>query len=212
MYPAHGFAAEGLGLAEMSPDAYAAAIGRAGQCAAALAGRGAACAFMFGTSLSFFAGPAGNDRIVGAMAEASGLPSATLTGALTAALRSLGARRFAAVTAYTDEVNGLFRDYFEADGFEIAALEGMGIAALPAVETVAGDAISGLAARVLSAAPDVDALVIACAGLRTVEVAPELEARFALPVLSSAMVGAHASVALAGSDAGIGGFGRFYEG
>ncbi len=210
MYPGTPFLAEGLGLAAMAPDAYAAAIGRAGDCALALAARGAASAFLFGTSLSFFSGPAGNARIVESMTAASGLPSQTLTGALSDALASLGVRRFAAVTAYTAEVNALFRAYFEADGYEIAALEGMGLAALAAVEDVAGADIEALADRALAAAPRVDALVVACAGLRTAAVAPRLEKRLGLPVLSSAMVGAHAAVALSGGQAAVDGFGRFY--
>jgi arylmalonate decarboxylase len=211
MYPSMRFETQGLGLAEMSAEAYAAAIGRAGECAAALAAGGASCAFLFGTSLSFFSGPSGNRRIVDAMSAASGLPCHTLTGALSAALASLGVRRFAAVTAYTGEVNALFRSWFEADGFEIAALEGMGIAALSAVEGVADRDIAALAERVLAAAPDADALVIACAGLRTATVAPALERRHVLPVLSSAMVGAHAAVALSGGDPRAEGFGRFYS-
>lgn len=210
MYPSPRFEAEGLGLAEMSTEAYAAAIGRAGDCAAALAARGASCAFLFGTSLSFFSGPQGNREIVEAMGAASGLPCQTLTDALSAALTSLGVRRFAAVTAYTDRVNTLFRTYFEADGFEIAALEGMGIAALSAVEGVADRDIAALAERVLAAAPEADALVIACAGLRTAAVAPVLEKRYGLPVLSSAMVGAHAAMALAGGNPRVEGFGRFF--
>lgn len=210
MYPSVGFEAQGLGLAEMSPDAYAAAIGRAGECAAALAARGASSAFLFGTSLSFFSGPSGNREIVEAMRAASGLPCQTLTGALSNALTSLGVRRLAAVTAYTGEVNVLFREYFEADGFEFSALEGMGIAALSAVEGVGDRDIAALAERVLAAAPAVDALVIACAGLRTATLAPALERRYGLPVLSSAMVGAHAGVALSGIDPRVDDFGRFY--
>jgi arylmalonate decarboxylase len=211
MYPRASFMAEGLGLAELSPAAYAAAIGRAGECAAALAARGAGSAFLFGTSLSFFSGPGGNREIVEAMQAASGLPCATLTGALSGALHALGARRIAAVTAYTDEVNALFRSYFEGDGFEFAALRGMGLAALSAVEGVADSAIDKLAEQVLADAPDADALVIACAGLRTAGVAPLLEKRFGMPVLSSAMVGAQAAVRLAGGDARAEGFGRAFE-
>ncbi|MBX3530083.1 MAG: arylmalonate decarboxylase [Rhizobiaceae bacterium] len=210
MYPSMRFEAEGLGLTEMSAEAYAAAIGRAGECAASLATRGARAAFLFGTSLSFFSGPSGNRQIVDAMSAASGLPCQTLTGALSAALASLGARRLAAVTAYTDEVNALFRAYFEADGYEFAALEGMGIAALSAVEGVEESDIAVLAERALATSSGADALVIACAGLRTATVAPALEKRYAMPVVSSAMIGAHAAVALSGSDPRVEGFGRYF--
>jgi arylmalonate decarboxylase len=210
MYPGFPFIAEGLGLAELSVAAYAAAIGRAGECAAALAAAGAGSAFMFGTSLSFFSGPEGNRRVVDAMAQASGLPCETLTGALSASLRTLGVRRFAAVTAYTAEVDALFRRYFEGEGFEIAALAGMGMAALSDVEAAGTSGIERLSETVLAEAPGVDALVIACAGLRTAAIAPALEQRFGLPVVSSPMVGAHAAVRLAGEDPRVERYGRFY--
>jgi arylmalonate decarboxylase len=167
---------------------------------------------MFGTSLSFFSGPDGNRRVVEAMAQASGLPCETLTGALSASLRALGVRRFAAVTAYTAEVDALFRRYFEGEGFEIPALAGMGMSALSDVQGAAASEIERLAESVLAQAPGVDGLVIACAGLRTIAVAPALEQRFGLPVVSSPMVGAHAAVRLAGADPRIDGYGRFYAG
>jgi arylmalonate decarboxylase len=212
MYPHLRFEVEGLGLTEMSADAYQDAIGRVASCASDLAARGATSVFLFGTSLSFFRGPAFNGEIENAMRRATGLPVATLTGALSAALRLLGIRRFAAATAYTAPVNDLFRRYFEADGFQIASLHGMDIASLVAVETVGETAITELAERAIEEAPDADALVISCAGLITAGVAPKLERRFGLPVLSSAMVGAWAAARLGGHSGAAPGMGRLYEG
>lgn len=212
MYPALSFEVEGLGLAEMSADAYGPAIGRVGDCSAALAARGCRAVFLFGTSLSFFRGPSFNGEIEDAMRRASGLPAATLTGAMSAALRRLNVRRFAAATAYTGAVNGLFRDYFEADGFEVASLHGMDISALAAVEAVGEQAIAELAARALADAPDAEAVVISCAGLRTAAIAPELERRFGRPVISSSMVGSWAAARLAGHSGAAPGLGRLYEG
>jgi arylmalonate decarboxylase len=212
MYPGLRFEVEGLGLAEMSADAYGPAVERVGGCAAALASRGCCAVFLFGTSLSFFRGPAFNGGIEGVMRGASGLPAATLTGALSDALRQMKVRRFAAATAYTGEVNRLFRAYFEADGFAIASLHGMDISALSQVEAVGEQAIADLAARALGEAADADALVISCAGLRTAGIVPELERRFGLPVLSSSMVGAWAAARLAGHSGAAPGMGRLYEG
>ncbi len=210
MYPHAAFIADGLGLGRMAPDAFAAAITRVGDCAARLAGRGACAVFLFGTSLSFFRGPGGEADIVTAIAQASGLPSQTLAGALCDSLMRLRVRRFAAVTAYTPEVDALFRAYFEAADFEIPALRGMDISALDDVERVGDAAISALAEQAMGEAEGIDALVISCAGLRTADIAPALERRFGVPVLSSAMVAAHAAVSLAGGDATAAGLGRAY--
>ena len=211
MYPDLRFEVVGLGLPEMSEAGYSQAVGRVTECSAELAARGVSAVFMYGTSLSFFRGAAYNGELEEMMAEAAGVPATTLTSALTGAMRGMGMRRLAVATAYTDEVNRLFRAYFESEGFEIASLNGMNIAAITGVDDVGDDAIAALAGKSLDAAPDADGIVISCAGLVTAGVAPKLESRFGLPVLSSSMVGAWAAARLGGHSGAAPGMGRLYE-
>ncbi len=211
MYPQLEFEVIGLGLPEMSEAGYSSAVGRVAECSAELAARGAAAVFMYGTSLSFFRGAAYNGELETLMADAAGVPAATLTSALTDAMRRMGMHRLAVATAYTDEVNRLFRAYFEAEGFEIASLNGMNIAAINGVEDVGNRAIADLAEVSLQEAPDADGVVISCAGLITAGIVPELERRFGLPVLSSSMVGAWAAARLGGHSGAAPGMGRLYE-
>ncbi|MER2533808.1 MAG: aspartate/glutamate racemase family protein [Rhizobiaceae bacterium] len=211
MYPDVTFEVAGLGVRGLTAEGYAEAVARVEQAAKSLAGRGAAAILLFGTSMSFFKGPAFNAELESVMRDAAGVPAMTLTSAMGEALAGLRARRIAVATAYTTEVDALFRRYFEAAGFSVERIAGLGITALPQVEALAPETIAGLAERVAADAPGADAVVLSCAGLRTASIVPGLERTFGKPVISSAMVGSWAAVRLAGLDGTAPGMGRLYE-
>lgn len=211
MFPDVDFLVEGLGVSGMSEAGYAEAVARLEAACASLARRGAEAILLFGTSLSFFRGPAFNSELEHRMTQASGLPSKTLTSALVDALTRVSARRLAVATAYTGDVNALFASYFSAEGFSIDAIDGLDIVSLSCAEEAGPERIAALARQVRGQAPLADAVVISCAGLSTHTVGPGLEAEFDLPVLSSAMVGAWAALRLTGRAGHAPGFGRLYQ-
>lgn len=211
MYPDTDFLIEGIGVGGMSADGYAQAVGRLEQACATLAQRGAKSILLFGTSLSFFRGPTFNGELEDRMMAASDLPCRTLTSAMTEAFRELGVGRLAVATAYTPEVNAMFGAYFRQEGFAIDAIAGLDLVSLADAEDAGPDTIAALARRVRAEAPDAAALAISCAGLSTSSVCPALEREFDIPVVSSAMVGAWASVRLAGDSGRAPGFGRLFE-
>ncbi|WP_245453457.1 aspartate/glutamate racemase family protein [Aquibium carbonis] len=211
MFPDVDFLVEGLGVAGLSEAGYAEALARLDAACASLARRGATAILLFGTSLSFFRGPAFNADIEQRMKDASGLPCTTLTSALVEALRTVSARRLAVATAYRGDVNALFASYFSAEGFTIDAIAGLDIVSLSDAEEANPERIARLARQVREQAPLADAVVISCAGLSTHTICPGLEDAFGLPVLSSAMVGARAAVRLTGQAGRAPGFGRLYQ-
>ncbi len=210
MYPHVTFDVEGLGLRAMSAADYGEAIGRVEETARACAARGAEAVLLFGTSLSFFGGPELNAQIEQTMRQASGLPSLTLTSAMVQALDRLGARRIAAATAYAPEVDAMFRRYFEACGYVVDNVAGLGITALGEVEALDPERIAGLARTVAAQAPEADVIVLSCAGMRTTPIAAALERELGRPVISSAMVGSWAAVRLAGASGSVANMGRLY--
>lgn len=211
MYPHVAFKVAGLGVRGLTAEGYAEAVGHVADASRLLASQGVAGILLFGTSLSFFNGPAFNDELEAIMREAAGVPAMTLTSAMAQALAKLGARRIAVATAYTGEVDGMFRRYFEAGGFEVERISGLGITALPEVELVAPERIADLAREVAAAAPQADALVLSCAGMRTASITAQLERELVKPVISSAMVGSWAAVQLAGASGISPGMGQLYE-
>jgi arylmalonate decarboxylase len=211
MFPDVDFLVEGLGVAGMTEAGYAGAVTRLEAACALLARRGAEAILLFGTSMSFFRGPTFNGELEERMKEASRLPCATLTSAMVAALRSLSARRLAVATAYTGEVNGMFASYFTGEGFLIDSIAGLDIVSLQDAEQARPARIATLARQIRAQAPRAEAVVISCAGLSTHEICAGLEDEFAVPVVSSAMVGAWAGVRLTGRSGLAPGFGRLYQ-
>ena len=211
MYPEVAFKVAGLGVRGLTAEGYAEAVGRVAEAARSLASQGVESVLLFGTSISFFKGPSFNDELEAIMREASGVPAMTLTSAMAQALGMLGARRLAVATAYTTEVDDMFRRYFEAGGFEVERIAGLGITALPEVELVAPERIADLARTVAAVALDADAVVLSCAGMRTSSITRRLERELGKPVISSAMVGSWAAVRLAGASGISPGMGQLYE-
>src|SRR5207344_2626163 len=82
------------------------------------------------TSLSFYRGYAFNEKLKATMHEASGLPTTTMSTGVVDGLRAMGVHRVAVGTAYIEEVNARLRQFLVDSGFEVLALEGLGIDAV----------------------------------------------------------------------------------
>ena len=188
----------GLGLPQMSQGGYDSVIGRVAELSRALAAKGAQAIALMGTSLSFYRGAEFNDRLVDTMREATGLPATTMSNAIVDALRAVGARRLAVGTAYNEDVNSRLASFLAASGFEVLALESMGLLSVEQVLSVTQDELMALGLRAAAAAPDADALLISCGGLRTLALTAPLEQRIGKPVISSAVAGAWAAARLLG--------------
>lgn len=194
------FIVEGLGLERLTPDGYDKVIGRAGELAARLAGRGAAAISLMGTSLSFYQGEAFNRQLVEIMERASGRPATTMSNAVVDALKALGAHRAAVGTAYAGEVNKRLARFLTAKGIETGEIVSLDIEVTAQVAEVDDDDLLALGRRANERNPDAKALFISCGGLNTLDVTPVLERETGKPVVSSAVAGAWDAVRLAGLD------------
>jgi arylmalonate decarboxylase len=192
------FIAEGLALGKLTPQGYDAVIGKVAAASRRLAERGAQAIALMGTSLSFYRGNAGNEQLVRAMAEATGLPVTTMSNAIVHALRTVGARRLAVATAYTAPVNDSLRAFLVDSGFEVLALQSLDLVEIHDVHAVGDRELLELGRDAGARAPAADALLISCGGLRTLPVELPLEKSLGVPVISSAVAGAWAAARLAG--------------
>lgn len=218
--PAHGpalygdavrFIASGLGLEAMSPEGYDDVIDRVGELASDLAGRGADAVALMGTSLSFYRGAEFDAQLVATMETASGRPATTMSRAILAGLRAVGASRVAVATAYTSEVDDRLRSYLEAAGFTVAAIVGLGVVDTDTAQTIEVGRVADVSGRAVAAARAaggaVDALLISCGALDTLDLVPELEQEHGLPVVASSPAGFRSAVGLVGVDAPFAGRG-----
>ena len=210
LYPDLTFIAEGLALPKLTPEGYDAVIADTAGLAKKLKDRGADAISLMGTSLSFYRGPAGNRQVIEAMRAATDLPVTTMTNAVLEALDALGAKRLAVATAYVGAVNDALRRYLDQSGYETLSLEPLNLSNVEDILAVDEPTLVALGERALAAAPDADALFISCGGLKTINVAPPLEAMFDVPVITSATAGAWGAARLAGHSGRSPGHGRLF--
>ena len=173
--------------------------------AEALARQGAQAILLLGTSVTFYRGAAYNQAIIDSIRRATGLPTTTMSSAIVEGLKAVGGRRLAVATGYIDEVNQQFRVFLQESGFEVVALKGLGLLT-PADLSL--EEVGKFAGTVYDVAPGADALVLALAATRTLEVIGPLEERCRAPVISARPHAFWAGVRLLGQNGTASGFGK----
>jgi arylmalonate decarboxylase len=206
------FAVTGLGVERMTPEGFDAVMARIPAAAEQLAAAGADAIELTGTSLTFYKGEAFNQQLCEIVSRTSGLPATTMSNGVIDALKAVGARRVAAVTAYNDTVNARLRAFLLEHGLEPVVITGLGIEALADVEKVTQDDLVDWGVRVRASAPDADALLVSCGGFRTLEIIAPLEARVGVPVISSMPHGLWAGAKLVGLSGAAPGYGKLLSG
>lgn len=148
------------------------------------------------------------------MSETTGVPAITTAQALVEALTALGAKTVSLATPYHRTLNDHEIAFLRANGIETLAAEGLGygeggpdeyrnIARIPPEETAA------LARRVDR--PEVEAIVVSCTDLATLDIIAPLEANLGKPVVSSNQATFWLALRRAGVQDRLTGFGRLLE-
>lgn len=165
-----------------------------------------------GTSLTFYRGPQAHQELLEQLRSRTGLPVSTMSQSILDGLKAVGARRVAVATAYTDVVNRRLKELLAAAGIDVLALTCFDLVEFggPHKKTTAD--IIALAEHAVEAAPQAEAILISCGGLRTLEVARPLEAKFGIPVVSSATAAMWSAVRLVGESGRVEGYGRLFKG
>ncbi|MEX2036429.1 MAG: aspartate/glutamate racemase family protein, partial [Xanthobacteraceae bacterium] len=127
MYPGVRFIPRGVGVRALTPEGYDAAWNGILPAAKALAAEGVDAIMVIGTSLTFYRGYEAHRRLLEQLRAETGLPVSTMSEAVVDGLRSVGAKRIAVATAYSDLVNERLADFLRPSGFEVLALEGFGL-------------------------------------------------------------------------------------
>jgi arylmalonate decarboxylase len=208
MYPDVEFVAKGVGVKALTPEGYDAAWDGIVPAADKLAEEGVDAVMLMGTSLTFYRGYEAHQKLVEKAKAATGLPVSTMSTAVVEGLRTMGASRIGVCTAYADEVNGRLKRFLTDSGFDVLALEGFGLEEFGAPGRKREEDIADLAAEVAGKAPQAEAMLISCGGLRTLEIGKAIEDRHGKPVVSSTPAAYWTAVRLAGGNASIKGFGR----
>jgi maleate isomerase len=140
----------------------------------------------------------------------AGIPCITTSQAVTDAFRHLGLRRLVVATPYIDELNQAEKHFFEADGFEVLDIRGLGIRRAADLGRCYPKEAMELALRLPY--QKADGIFISCTNFRTIDILSELEEWTEKPALSSNLATLWAALKHLPKGCGpIRGFGRLLE-
>jgi len=214
MYPDVTFIPRGVGVRALTPEGYDAAWEGILPAAKELAKLDIDAIMVIGTSLTFYRGAAFNRTLTESLSAATGLPASTMSGALVDGLEEVGARRVAVVTAYSADVNAMLAAFLRECGFDVLALRSVSVAKhVGEAAKMAESDILHASVGAFEQAGNADGVLIVCGGLRTLDVAPLVEARCHVPVVSSMPAALRKAAQLAGASAMLpAGYGRLLSG
>jgi arylmalonate decarboxylase len=211
MYPGVRFVPKGVGVRALTPDGYESAFNGIIPAAERLAAQGVEAIMVIGTSLTFYRGYDAHELLLERLRRTTGLPVSTMSEAIVDGLRTVGAREIAVCTAYSDEVNERLAMFLTMAGFDVLALQGFGLTEFGGPAQKTEDEIVALCDSVYGQAPEAEALLISCGGLRTLGVAKPVEERHGVPVVSSATAAFWSAMRLVGESGHVAGYGRLFE-
>ncbi len=208
MYPDVTFIPRGVGVRALTPEGYDAAWDGIVPAAKELAAKGVDAVMVIGTSLTFYRGYEAHQRLLETLRTETGLPISTMSEAVVDGLRSMGAKRVAVASAYSDLVNDRLADFLRRSGFEVTAMKGFGILEFGGAEKMTEQDIIDLSGKAISEAKAADAVLISCGGLMTLNCAVPIEQRHGVPVVTSTQAAFWKALRLAGDSGQLDGKGR----
>ncbi|MFJ9038864.1 Asp/Glu racemase [Streptomyces sp. NPDC102406] len=135
------------------------------------------------TACSFVDGVAGERALRAAMRTYGARRALTTSGAITDALRAVGARRVAVVHPYQEPVDHLLAAYLTDRGFDVVALTSLGLDTVEDVYAITDERVVDAVTR--GDDPRADAVLVSCTALPTYDALPRLEQRLGKPVIGA---------------------------
>lgn len=135
------------------------------------------------TSGSFIGGMDWDKSIAQRIQAEIGCPAITTSAAMIEALKAVKVKRLAVLTPYIDRINEKEKQFFEDNGFEVVAIEGMQITDAEILHSKTPEEIYRWALELDR--DDADGLFISCTDFRGMEVIQKLEDKLGKPVVTS---------------------------
>jgi maleate cis-trans isomerase len=151
-----------------------------------------------GTAIAFFRGFGHDTELSRRIAAATGIKATTSLTALVEGLRALEIKKPAIATSYIADIDARLVDVLEKSGFNVAAIEGMGIKRSIDMGKVEPAETYRFAKEVTRSAPGADGILISCGNLRSFEAIEPLETDTGLPVVTSNQAGLWQALRLVG--------------
>jgi arylmalonate decarboxylase len=208
MYPDVTFIPRGVGVRALTPEGYDAAFEAIVPAAKELAKLDIDAIMVIGTSLTFYRGYEAHQKLLEQLRAETGLPVSTMTEAVVDGLRSVGAKRVAVATAYSDLVNDRLADFLKHAGFDVLSMKGFGLVGFGDAANQSEQDIIDLSGKAIDEAKNAEAVLISCGGLKTLGCAVPIEQRHGIPVVTSTQSAFWKALRLTGSSGRLADFGR----
>lgn len=203
MYPDVTFIPKGVGVRALTPEGYDAAFEAIVPAAKELAQQNVEAIMVIGTSLTFYRGYEAHQQLLERLRAETGLPVSTMTEAVVEGLKSVGAKRVAVATAYSDLVNDRLADFLRRSGFDVVSMKGFGLTGFGDAANQSEQDIIDLSSKAIDEAKAADAVLISCGGLKTLGCAVPIEQRHGIPVVTSTQSAFWKALRLAGDSGHI---------
>ena len=133
------------------------------------------------TAGSFIGGPSYDEKIIKLIEDVAKVPATTTSTSVVKALKELEISKISVVSPYEDWLNEKLKAFFEAHGFTVLKIKGLGI--VKDIAHVHPELVYRFARKVYD--PCSDGLFISCTDFRTIEILDLLEHDLGKPVVSS---------------------------
>jgi maleate isomerase len=161
------------------------------------------------TSGSLIKGLGYDKEIIAKIEKETEKPATTTASACIQVFKKQGIEKISLATPYEKWLNKKERLFFEGNGVQVVAMDGMELPEAEAIASVDPGQIYRMARAVDR--PESDAIFISCTDFRAVEVIQILEQDLGKPVFTSNQVTLWAMLRLAGVKSPIHGYGRLLE-
>jgi len=161
------------------------------------------------TSGSLVRGLGYDQEIISKIEEETGKPATATASACIQAFKAQGIEKISLATPYEKWLNEKERLFFEGNGIEVVAMDGMELPEAEAIASVDPGRIYRMAKD--ADRPEANAVFISCTDFRGAEIIHVLEQDLGKPVFSSNQVTLWAMLKLAGVKSPIHGYGRLLE-
>jgi len=154
-------------------------------------------------------GPAGDERILAAISEATGLAAISTGTGVVEALRAVGGQRIALALPQGEKTLHEEAGYLESLGFEVTRRRGMDFSRSDDYLSVTPAQWVEFVAEM--AEPGIDTYFLSCTNTHAIEVVEELEQRLGRPVLTSNQATLWYALRRLGRDDRVPGLGRLFD-
>jgi maleate cis-trans isomerase len=148
--------------------------------------------------------------LMSAMQQVTPVPCTSTAAAITDALNTVGAKRIAVATPYTDRMNAGIKSYLEKNGFNVLSIKGLGFGETPQtthqMSRVPPKDVYAHAKSVDQ--KDAEAILICCTDFGSLDAIAPLEQELGKPVISSNTATFRAALRNVGINDRLQGYGR----